>query len=295
MLKKFVLNINTLCFLLVYVFLNLTASSLKAQNFADWKPVQTNTTTPDTTKTDDHVSAEGNSTTQNGPGADLKNVSSIANKNLPAEPSTEQILKQADSVQESSRYTLGINDAISISVARHPEVSGDYYINSEGKIQYEFVGDLKVSGLTKDEAKDLVTTNLSKYIISPDVTVKIIGYNSKVVYVLGEVGAPGKIYMHGDTITVHEALLQAGLPLLSASMKKSRLITPAEDGKAERKYVNVEALLYEGDLRENLVMKPGDVLYIPATILAKAMRVINPVAQPIGTVVGTGRTVYPAF
>ena len=101
--------------------------------------------------------------------------------------------------------------------------------------------------------------------------------------------------MRGDTITVREALLEAGLPLLSASTKKSRLITPSEKGKRDRKVVNVEALLYDGDLRENLVMNPGDTLYIPATVMAKAMRVIAPVAQPIGTAAGTTRTVYPGF
>ena len=263
MLKKFVLN--TFCSFLIYaLLLHLQIPSLQAQNFTSENSPETNTTTP-------------------------------VNENLPTEPSAEQILKQATAAPENSHYTLGVNDVLSITVSRHPEVSGDFYINSEGKIQYEFVGDLKILGMTKDEVKDLVTNSLSKYIVTPDVTVKIIGYNSKVVYVIGEVGAPGKIYMHGDTITVREALLQAGLPLLSASMKKSRLVTPADSGKAERKYVNVEALLYDGDLRENLMMKPGDVLYIPATILTKAMRAINPVAAPIGTAVGTGRTVYPAL
>ena len=98
--------------------------------------------------------------------------------------------------------------------------------------------------------------------------------------------------MRGDTITVREALVQAGLPLLSAKTTQTRLITPSDDGKAERKMVNVHKLLYEGDLRENLVMKPGDTLYIPPTIMAKAMRVISPVTQPINAVGSTGRKVY---
>ena len=274
MQKKFILNI--FCSFLIYaLLLHFEIPSFAAQNFVGENSPATNTTIPAATKESEVVNP--------------------SKENLPTEPSAEQILKQATATQENSHYTLGVNDVLSITVSRHPEVSGDFYINSEGKIQYEFVGDLKILGMTKDEVKDLVTNSLSKYIVTPDVTVKIIGYNSKVVYVIGEVGAPGKIYMHGDTITVREALLQAGLPLLSASMKKSRLVTPADSGKAERKYVNVEALLYDGDLRENLMMKPGDVLYIPATILTKAMRAINPVAQPIGTAVGTGRTVYPAL
>jgi len=183
--------------------------------------------------------------------------------------------------EESSNYTLGKEDIIEISVLRHLEVSGEYIINSEGKIQYEFIGDIKIEGLRKDEVKTLLTERLSEYIISPDVTIKIIGYYSKIVYVVGEVARPGKVYMRGDTITTREALVLAGLPLLTGKIKHSRLITPSDTGKVERKMVNVHKLLYEGDLRENLVMKPGDTLYIPPTFMAKALRVIQPVTAPI--------------
>lgn len=192
---------------------------------------------------------------------------------------------------DDSTYTLGVNDVIEITVARHPEVSKQYVINSEGKIQYEFVGDIQIEGLTKQKATDLVAQRLSTYIVSPEVTIKIVGYNSKVVYIIGEVGVPGKIFMRGDTITVREALVQAGLPLLSASTRKCRLITPAGGGNAQQKYVDVFALLYEGDLRQNFVMKPGDTLYIPATVLAKAMRVISPVTQPVTVAAGAARPV----
>ncbi|MCA9401884.1 MAG: polysaccharide export protein, partial [Candidatus Omnitrophica bacterium] len=194
-----------------------------------------------------------------------------------------------------SNYTLGVNDVIEINVMRHPEVTGQYAINQEGKIQYEFIGDINIIGKTKNEVKEVLTEELAKFIISPEVTVKIVGYNSKIVYVIGEVGRPGKIFMRGDTITVREALVQAGLPLLSAKTTKSLVITPSESGKANQKKVNVHKLLYEGDLRENFVMLPGDTLYIPPTALAKTMRILQPIAAPISTAAGTGRTVTTGF
>lgn len=193
-----------------------------------------------------------------------------------------------------SHYTVGATDVLEITVMRHPEVSGQFPINSEGNIQYEFVGDLNVDGLTKDQIKKVLADRLSEYIIDPEVTVKIVGYNSKIIYVVGEVGRPGKIYMQGDTITVHEALVEAGLPLLSAKTNAGRVITPSNSGTPKIRKVNVEKLLYHGDLRENLVMIPGDTLYVPPTFLAKTMRVIQPVSQPIGTAAHTGRTVMGA-
>ena len=193
--------------------------------------------------------------------------------------------------EENSKHTLGPTDVIELQVLRHPEVSGQYSINNEGKIQYEFVGDVLVAGLTKKEVVKTITDQLATYIINPEVMVKIAGYNSKVVYVIGEVGVPGKIFMHGDTITIREALLQAGLPLLSANTRRGSMFTPADSGKVKKKVVDIHKLLYEGDLRQNYVMKSGDTLYLPATIWAKAMRVISPVAQPVGAASGLGRTV----
>lgn len=192
---------------------------------------------------------------------------------------------------ENSQYTLGPTDVIEIKVMRHPEVSGEYVINMEGKIQYEFVGDVVVAGLNKEQTAETIKKVLGAYIISPEVTVKIIGYNSKIVYVVGEVAHPGKIYMRGDTISVREALMQAGLPMLSGITKKSKLITPSEDGNPLQKNINVYALLYEGDLRENATMKPGDVLYVPPTFLTKTIRALTPVTTPIGNAAGTARTV----
>ena len=200
-----------------------------------------------------------------------------------------------EAISNLSHYTVGATDILEITVMRHPEVSGQFIINNEGNIQYEFVGDMKVDGLTKDEVRKLLAEKLSDYIIDPEITVKITGYNSKIVYVVGEVGRPGKIYMEGDTMTAHEALLEAGLPLLSANTKAGRVITPSNTGTPIIRKVNVNKLLYEGDLRENLVMQPGDTLYVPPTFLAKTMRVIQPVAAPIGTAAGTGRTVMTGF
>lgn len=191
-----------------------------------------------------------------------------------------------------STYTLGITDVVSITVSRHAEVSGLYEINGEGKIQYEFVGDIPIDGLTKKELTALLVEKLSKFIVSPEVLVKIAGYNSKMVYVIGEVGSPGKIPMTGDTITIREALVEARLPLLTAKAAKSVLITPSDDGKPKHQKVDVHKLLYEGDLRENLIMEPGDTLFIPPTIMAKALRVIQPVTAPVNSVSSSTRRMY---
>ena len=184
--------------------------------------------------------------------------------------------------QDPLKYTLGPDDIVQIDVMRHPEFSGTYPINMEGKLQYKFVGDIDVNGLTKKEMEEKIKSIISNFVISPEINVTILEYRSKVIYVLGEVGAPGKYYMRSENIPVREAVVQAGLPTLSAAMRRCRLVTPDKNGKVRTKSVDLYSILYGGDLRRNIDMRPGDVLYVPATIMAKIIRVINPVTSTVG-------------
>ena len=192
----------------------------------------------------------------------------------------------AGAITEDIKYTLGPNDIVEITVRRHPEFSGEYAINSEGKIEYKFVGDVVVEGLTKANLVERLTEILEEYIIEPEVDVTIMAYLSKVFYVVGEVGRPGKFYMRGNTITTREALVQAGLPMQTAALKGCRLIKPSQKGGNNYETFNALKLLYEGDLSENLVMQPGDVLYVPSTVMAKIIRVISPVTNITGQAAG---------
>lgn len=214
------------------------------------------------------------------------NASTASTSIAPTQISLEQkpIIVRVNNITVSDpmHYTLGAEDVIQIDVQRHPEFSGVFPVNLEGKIQLNFAGDIEITGLTKQELEQKIRNAISKYIINPEVTVTIMDYKSKVIYVLGEVGAPGKYFMRAETIPIREALVQSGLPTLSAAMRRCRLITPDKTGKAKIKEVDVYTLLYGGDLTKNLDMHAGDVLYVPATVMAKIVQVINPVSSVVG-------------
>jgi len=194
------------------------------------------------------------------------------------------VLNQADATKpnpEDVRYTLGADDVIKITVQSHPEISGVYPVNLEGKIQMDMVGDVHVAGLSKKELEEKIGKLISNYVDKPNISATILEYRSKVYYVVGEVGQPGKFFMRSESIPVREAIVEAGLPTTAAAMRRCRLITPSKKGKAEVKYVNLYEVLYGGNLKENLDMHPGDFLYVPSTVMTKAFRVIAPVAEPV--------------
>lgn len=212
-----------------------------------------------------------------------------------AEPATETPIARTGQFDPLT-YTLGPNDVVEITVMRHPEFSGVYPINEEGKLQYKFVGDLEVIGLTKQELEQKIKDAVSVYVNSPAVNVTVTEYRSKYFYILGEVGAPGKYYMRAESMPVREAVFEAGLPTSSAAMRKCRLVSPSFKGKPKVRAVDLYAILYSGNLKKNISMYPGDVLYVPSTIMAKVIRVINPVASTVGIAASgpssaaTGRT-----
>jgi len=193
--------------------------------------------------------------------------------------------RRGNSIFDPLKYTLGADDVVQITVMDRPDFSGTYPVSLEGKIQYEFVGDIYVRGMTKGQLEDKIKRVLGVYVASPEVNVTIREFKSKVFYVLGEVGAPGKYFMRADTITVSEAVVMAGLPTVDAAMRKTRIITPSINGPVTRK-LNLYNLLYFGDLKENLLLKPGDYLYVPSTVLAKVIRIVSPVSTTIGLAVG---------
>ena len=206
------------------------------------------------------------------------------------------VTESAGDMQDSNNnfdpleYTLGPEDVVEISVMHHPDFSGIYPVDLEGKIQYKFVGDINVTGMTKGKLENKIKTIISAYVASPEVNVMIIEFKSKVFYVLGEVGSPGKYNMRSESITVSEAVITAGLPTVAAAMRKTRIITPGVNGSKIRK-VNLYSLLYAGDLKEDALLKPGDTLYVPSTVMAKLIRVISPVSTTVGLAAGPPATI----
>lgn len=221
--------------------------------------------------------------------AGLRVIESASSGTLQKESPQLQLAEPVASSKniDASKYTLGPDDVVQIDVLRHPEFSGLYPVNLEGKIQYKFVGDIVVTGLNKTQLEEKIKEIITNYVINPEVNVTIVEFKSKVIFVLGEVGQPGKYIMRSDSISVRDAVVNAGLPTLSAAMRRCRIITPAKNGRVKTREIDIYAILYGGNLKYNIDMHPGDVLYVPATMMAKVMRVINPVTQPVASVATT--------
>jgi polysaccharide export outer membrane protein len=177
-------------------------------------------------------------------------------------------------------YTLGRDDVIHIQVRNQPEFSGAFGISSTGAIQYSYLGDIPVVGMTKQEVEQVIAKLLERYVRIPAVTVTIVGYNSKAVYVIGEVGRPGKYIMRGDMLKLREAIIAAGLPTGSAAMWRTHVIKPDLEKPRIRK-VNLKKILYKGKLKDDIDLYPGEIVVVPSTFLSAANRFLSQLLSPI--------------
>ncbi len=183
--------------------------------------------------------------------------------------------------EEYGEYTLGKDDIIEINVRRHPEFSGRFTVAANGKIQYPFVGDIELTDMTKTLAMVEITKILTEYIETPEVDITIIAYNSKVVYVMGQVARPGRYVMNAEFMPVRDAVLAAGLPRENiASLRRAVILRPIEGEKSIVKKINLLNLLYQGDLSINYDLKAGDIVYLPSTVLWKVSTVLRQVLDP---------------
>jgi polysaccharide export outer membrane protein len=190
-------------------------------------------------------------------------------------------------IGEGGTYTIGKGDIIQIIVMNQPEFSGNFSVGPDGNIQYNFVGDIKAEGLTKEQLKEALINALQAYVKLPQISVAITDYRSKFVYVLGEVGNPGKYPMMGDTVSLRDALMAASLPTQDAALRRTYVIKPDLEKPVYTK-VDLVKVLYDGVLKDNLTLTPGDIVFVPSTMPSELNRALTTLLSPITRAAAVG-------
>lgn len=147
--------------------------------------------------------------------------------------------------QEPDTYKIGAGDHINIQVFDEPELSMDFQLNHSGILNYPFLGELKVAGLSVPELEKLITNGLrGRYLIDPDVTVSIEEYRS--FFINGEVKLPGG-FPYQPSLTVEKAVSLAG-GFTERASRKNFTVLRANDPTKTIKEVSANAPVYPGDV-----------------------------------------------
>jgi polysaccharide export outer membrane protein len=188
-------------------------------------------------------------------------------------------------------YILQPPDEIEIHCSKVPEIDQQKQrIRPDGKVSFENLGEIAAAGKTTKQLADALKEKVSTlYTLAGDepIDVRIVVFQSKMYYVLGEVQFPGrKIYTGRDTAL--SALAEAG-PTVLAWKDRIQIIRPSRDENAKPKIfeLNFDRMSAHGDMSKNVLLQEGDIIYVPPTVLAAIGQKIEEFVRPIGSAFST--------
>ena len=165
---------------------------------------------------------------------------------------------------QADDYEIGPGDSLQIFVWDHQDLSTGVQVRPDGKISTPLVEDLQAAGRTPTELARDIEGVLKEYIRTPVVTVIMqgfVGEGAQQIRVVGQAASPMALqYKQG--MTVLDVMIQVGGLSEFAAGNKAKIIRKTADGEVEIR-VKLDKLLNDGDIKQNVEMKPGDVLIIP--------------------------------
>jgi polysaccharide export outer membrane protein len=163
-------------------------------------------------------------------------------------------------------YVIGPGDTLQVFVWRNAELSVTVPVRPDGKISTPLVEDMVAVGKTPPQLARDMEKVLSEYVRDPKVNIIVQtpagALNS--VRVVGQVTHPSALPYH-EGMRVLDAILAVGGLTQFASGNRARIVRK-ENGKETVIHVKVADLVNSGDVKQNVPLKPDDVLVVPQSI-----------------------------
>ena len=166
---------------------------------------------------------------------------------------------QREVAADSDSYIIGPEDTLNIYVWREESLSKTIPVRMDGKISLPLVDDVKASGLTPLQLKELLVLKLSAFVENPSVYVTVMEANSFKVYVSGQVRTPGVHRLRSETSFLQLITIAGGFT--DWADQKNILIIRREKGAEVRITANYKKIL-KGEVSD-FAIKRGDTVIIP--------------------------------
>jgi polysaccharide biosynthesis/export protein len=161
--------------------------------------------------------------------------------------------------EASAMFNPTINYNVrSTTVTGNSNEAGGYLVDPEGYIQFPVLGNIKASGLTKEELRDKITNMIlsKKLLVDPLVDIRYLNFE---VTVLGEVNHPTVITVPSEKISLLKALGLAG-DLTIYGKRENVLLIREENGVKKTRHINLNS----SDFFDSpyYYLQPNDVVYV---------------------------------
>ncbi len=213
-------------------------------------------------------------------------VSPQINETAPAAPVPEAVTRPKIK-RRADTYTISEGDVLDVRVWQNDDLNGELTVRPDGMVSFPLVGDIQAEDLTVPEFSHDLVAALKEYIRNPQVSVSIKQIAGKKIIVLGQVKTPG-VYAVTGKRTILEAVGMAGGFTQHAVIKSVILVRGGlADPKPQR--LNLIKSLRNGDMKENVVLQSGDIVYVPKKYLANLNYYVGLILDPLSRGVFTVR------
>ena len=158
-------------------------------------------------------------------------------------------------------YTLHIGDVIELNYRLTPEFNQTVTVQPDGYVDLEVAGNVKVAGLTLNQAHDEIVRVTSSQLNHPELSITLKQFQQPYVVVAGEVARPGKIQIYENT-TALQAVMLAGGFMPSARDTQVILFRHINGDMAEVRRLNLHNIKKNSQLERDTELQPGDMLLV---------------------------------
>lgn len=174
-------------------------------------------------------------------------------------------------------YTLRVGDKVRIEVFGYAEMTRDCTVDSDGFISYVGIGRIKVDGMTLSELEKITNEKMRKLIPNPVVSVSLVSYAPRYVYVQGIVSTRIDIGIKPTTLSqiisiVGERSGRQDIEVID--LENIRIIRGRESFLVDL------SSFYEGKLDADILVYEDDIIYIPQKSLLGHIKILGAVRNP---------------
>lgn len=157
-------------------------------------------------------------------------------------------------------YVVGAGDTLGVNVWKEPSLSGTVKVRPDGYITLPLINEVQVVGLTTGQLRKLLEEKYKEFTTDPFVTIRIEGIASTEVFLVGEVARSGAYQLNGNE-TILQVLSRVGGLGVFADRSNIKVVR-REGDKITQYVVDYDAIL-KGDLKQDILLRPGDRIIVP--------------------------------
>jgi polysaccharide export outer membrane protein len=170
------------------------------------------------------------------------------------------------------RYRVQPGDSFDVNFDLSPEFNqAAVPVQPDGYVTLRGIPDVKVAGQTIPELTQTLKQAYGKILNDPMISVVLKDFEKPYFVADGQVAKPGKYDLHGQT-TLSQAIAMAGGFMASSKHSQVLLFRRIDDQWTEAKIFNLKEMEKSGNMGEDPVLHPGDMLFVPKNFYSKIER-----------------------